>query len=55
MRRTRRRLRREFRSFVDEELAAYIVAFVFLVVIGGYCCVVVARHGVVSPEAWSSR
>ena len=45
------RLRREFWSFAVKELAAYLVAFVFLLVIGGYCCFVVARHGVVSPEA----
>ena len=45
------RLRREFWSFVVKELAAYLVAFLFLVVIGGYCCFVVAHHGVVSPEA----
>lgn len=45
------RLRREFWSFAVKELAAYAVAFLFLLVIGGYCCFVVARHGVVSPEA----
>ncbi len=45
------RLRREFWSFMVKELAAYAIAFLFLVVIGGYCCYVVARHGVVSPEA----
>lgn len=45
------RLRREFWSFVVKELAAYAIAFSFLVLIGGYCCFVVARHGVVSPEA----
>ena len=45
------RLRREFWSFVVKELAAYVVAFLFLIVIGGYCCYVVAQHGVVSPEA----
>ena len=45
------RLRREFWSFVVKELAAYAVAFLLLVMIGGYCCFVVARHGVVSHEA----
>jgi hypothetical protein len=45
------RLRREFWSFVVKELAAYAVAFVFLATIGGYCCFVVARNGVVSAEA----
>ena len=45
------RLRREFWSFVVKELAAYAVAFLFLGAIGGYCCVVVARNGVVSAEA----
>ena len=45
------RLRREFWSFVVKELVAYVVAFLFLIAIGVYCCFVVARHGVVSPEA----
>ena len=45
------RLRREFWSFVVKELAAYAVAFLFLSAIGGYCCFVVARNGVVSAEA----
>lgn len=45
------RLRREFWSFAVKDIAAYCVAFLFLVVIGGYCCFVVARHGVVSAEA----
>lgn len=45
------RLRREHWSFVVKELAAYIVAFLFLIAIGGYCCFVVTHHGVVSPEA----
>ncbi len=49
--RIRPRLRREFWSFVVKELAAYAVALLFLIVIGGYCCYVVAQHGVVSPEA----
>ena len=34
-----------------KELAAYVVAFLFLILIGGYCCFVIARHGVVSAEA----
>jgi hypothetical protein len=45
------RLRTEFWSFVVKELAAYGIAFFFLAIIGGYCCFVVASHGVVSPEA----
>lgn len=45
------RLRREFWDFVVKELTAYLVAFLFLIVIGAYCCFVVARYGVVSPEA----
>jgi hypothetical protein len=45
------RLRREFWSFLVKEPVAYGVAFLFLVAIGGYCCYVVARHGVVSAEA----
>ncbi|HEU5117752.1 MAG TPA: hypothetical protein VFT74_14090 [Isosphaeraceae bacterium] len=45
------RRRREFWSFVVKELAAYVVAFLFLIAIGGYCCHVVAHHGVVSQEA----
>ena len=44
------RLRREFWTFVVKELLAYAVAFLFLIVIGGYCCFVVARHGVISAE-----
>ena len=43
------RLRRESWSFVVKELAAYLVAFLFL--IGGYCCFVVVQNGVASPEA----
>ncbi len=45
------RLWRESWSFMVKELLAYIIAFLFLLVIGGYCCFVVARHGVVSAEA----
>lgn len=45
------RLRREFWSFVVKDLTAYAVGFTFLIVIVGYCCYVVAHHGVVSPEA----
>lgn len=45
------RLWRESWSFAVKELVAYIIAFLFLIIIGGYCCFVVARHGVVSPEA----
>jgi hypothetical protein len=45
------RLRREFWSFAVKELAAYVIGFFFLVVIGGYYCFVVARYGVVSAEA----
>ena len=45
------RLRQEKWSFFVKELGAYLIAFLFLIVIGGYCCFVVARHGVVSPEA----
>jgi hypothetical protein len=45
------RLRTEFWSFVVKDLAAYAVAFLFLIVIGGYCCFVIARNGVVSAEA----
>ncbi|HWE37925.1 MAG TPA: hypothetical protein VG406_15250 [Isosphaeraceae bacterium] len=45
------RLSREKMSFVVKDLAAYVVGFLFLIVIGGYCCFVVARYGVVSPEA----
>jgi hypothetical protein len=47
----RARLRMEFWSFVVKELAAYLIALLFLIVIGAYCCFVVARHGVVSAEA----
>jgi hypothetical protein len=36
---------------VVKELAAYPVSFLFLGAIGGYCCFVVARNGVVSAEA----
>ena len=45
------RLRQEKWSFLIKEMDAYVVSFLFLMVIGGYCCFVVARHGVVSPEA----
>lgn len=45
------RLRREFWSFVVKELVAYVVAFLFLIVISVYCCYVVAHYGVVSAEA----
>jgi hypothetical protein len=45
------RLRSEFWSFMVKELSAYAVAFLFLIVIGGYCCVVIARYGVTSDEA----
>lgn len=45
------RLHREYWTFVVKDLTAYAIAFLFLIVIGGYCCFVVARHGVVSPEA----
>ena len=45
------RLRREFWSFVVKELVAYAVAYLFLILIGVYCCFVVASHGVVSAEA----
>lgn len=45
------RLRREFWAFVVKDLAAYTIAFLFLIMIAGYCCFVVARYGVVSPEA----
>jgi len=45
------RLRKEFWTFVVKELAAYLVAFLFLVGIGVYCCFVVIRNGVMSPEA----
>jgi hypothetical protein len=45
------RLRREFWSFFVNELSAYAVAFLFLVVIGVYCCIVIARYGVTSDEA----
>jgi hypothetical protein len=45
------RLRQEFWAFAIKELAAYAVAFLFLLMIGGYCCFVVARYGIVSAEA----
>ena len=45
------RLRREFWSFLVKELAAYVVSFAFLILIGGYCCFVVVRNGVASVEA----
>ncbi len=45
------RLRREFWTFLVKDLAAYFVAFVFLIVVATYCCFVVARNGVVSAEA----
>ena len=34
-----------------KELSAYAVGFLFLILIGGYCCFVVARNDVVSAEA----
>ena len=45
------RLRQEFWSFLVKDLTVHAVAFLFLLLIGGYCCYVVARNGVVSAEA----
>ena len=45
------RLSQEKWSFFIKELAAHVISFSFLIMIGGYCCFVVALHGVVSPEA----
>ena len=45
------RLHREYWTFLVEKLAAYAFSFLFLFVIGVYCCYVIARHGPVSPEA----
>ena len=47
----RLRLRKEYLSFLVKELAAYLVSFLFLIAIGGYCCFVFIRYGVTSPEA----
>ncbi len=47
----RLRLRQEYLSFLIKELAAYLVSFLFLIAIGGYCCLVVVRYGVTSAEA----
>jgi hypothetical protein len=38
-------------SFLVKEIAALVIAMIFITVIGGYCCYVVAIYGVVSPEA----
>jgi hypothetical protein len=45
------RLQREFWTFFVKDLSAYAVAWLFLVVIGAYCCIEVARYGVTSNEA----
>lgn len=45
------RLRKEFWLFLVKDLAAYLVSYAFLIGIGGYCCYLVIRHGVRSPEA----
>ena len=34
-----------------KELIAYLISFAFLLAIGGYCCLVLIRHGVLSAEA----
>ncbi len=45
------RLARERWSFYVKELAAHLISFLILIVIGVYCCFVVARYGVNSAEA----
>jgi hypothetical protein len=45
------RLRKEFWSYLVKDLAAYLISYVFLLLIGLYCLYVVARYGVASSEA----
>jgi hypothetical protein len=33
------------------KVAAHVISYLFLIVMGSYCCFVVAHHGVVSQEA----
>ncbi len=43
------RIAREKWSFVVMQLSAYLVSYLFLIVVGVYCCFVAIRYGVESP------
>lgn len=43
--------RKDFLSFIVKEIAALVIALLFVAVIGAYCCYVVGAYGVTSPEA----
>jgi hypothetical protein len=45
------RLRKEYWTFLVKDLGAYVVSFLFVLIIGIYCLIVVCRYGVSSPEA----
>jgi hypothetical protein len=45
------RLSQEKWAFFVKELGAHFISFLFLIVIGCYCCFVVTRYGVISQEA----
>ncbi len=38
-------------EFFVKTVAPLVIAYLFNAIMGGYCCVVVATHGVTSPEA----
>ncbi|MCA1684600.1 MAG: hypothetical protein LC745_01160 [Planctomycetia bacterium] len=43
--------KKDFISFLVKEIAALVMALLFIAIISTYCCYVVAAHGVTSPEA----
>jgi hypothetical protein len=45
------RLEKERWTFYVKDLAAYVLSFLFVLLIGLYCLFVVARYGVASAEA----
>lgn len=45
------RRRKEMIAFYVKEVAVYALALIFILVMGGYSCIVVAARGVTSPEA----
>jgi hypothetical protein len=51
------RLRKDFLSFLVKDLAPYVMAILFVLVMGGYCFVVLNRSGSTPEEkqrAWSA-
>ena len=45
------RLLKERWSFFTKELTIYYASFLFVFLVGGYCCFVIIRHGPVAAES----